>query len=361
MNEAMQKPKGKLAELVATLGDARRILVMTHNNPDPDAIGAAFGLRRVLGEAAGIQCVLGYAGTLGRAENRAMVRLLRIPLREISTGQAARFKHVALVDGQPRSKNVLVKPGLDYTVVIDHHLSKGRQIAPFMDLREQYGATSSIVAEYARENDIALDARTATALYYGVKSDVADLAREIGEADIRMMQYLFPKISMRWLTRIERARVPAAYFRHYASGINNALVIGDVVASDMGRAQNQELIAELADFLMKSEGARWTICSGVIDKRLCFSLRTTNRGVGAGRIAAKIAGKAGSAGGHEQSAGGFIPLSDDTEEKVLVERKRLLEKFCRAVGRDLRKAVKLVPAAHPIETHESDGEEAAAP
>ncbi|MCC6158765.1 MAG: DHH family phosphoesterase [Deltaproteobacteria bacterium] len=339
----MIQAKGKLADLLAALEGAGRVLILTHNHPDPDAIASAFALRHILAHTHSAKVKIGYGGNLGRAENRAMVRLLRIPIHEMSTGQAARFKFIALVDGHPKAKNVLIKKGLRYSVVIDHHISRRECPASFADLRVSYGATCSILAEYIRDNDIPLDARVATALYYGIKSDIADLGRDASDADFRMLQDLYSKISLRWLTRIERARVPRRYYRHYAVALANARIVEDVIVSDMGRITNPETVAELADFFLKTEGVSWTLCLGVIDHRLQFSLRTVRKGRSAGAIAAQLVGRRGSAGGHDRSAGGTLPLEDANAEKIGEERHRLVTEFCRIVGRDFADAHRLVP------------------
>jgi len=48
--------------------------------PDPDALAAAFGLKRVVENALPIKATLALGGIVGRAENRAMVETLGIPL-----------------------------------------------------------------------------------------------------------------------------------------------------------------------------------------------------------------------------------------------------------------------------------------
>jgi hypothetical protein len=59
------------------------LLILTHDYPDPDALAAAFGLQHLLHAGFGIESRLGYRGEIGRMENRAMVRLLRIPIRKL--------------------------------------------------------------------------------------------------------------------------------------------------------------------------------------------------------------------------------------------------------------------------------------
>src|SRR4051794_38823829 len=49
-----------------------RALLLPHDNPDPDSMAAAMGLRKLLGSR-GIACTIAQGGIIGRAENRAMV------------------------------------------------------------------------------------------------------------------------------------------------------------------------------------------------------------------------------------------------------------------------------------------------
>ena len=55
-------------------------LILTHDNPDPDALAAAIGLRDLLTVETGLNLTLGYGGTIGRAENRVLVSSLGSPL-----------------------------------------------------------------------------------------------------------------------------------------------------------------------------------------------------------------------------------------------------------------------------------------
>ena len=70
----------RLADLSAVLEGAgrRRVLVLCHNNPDPDSIASAYGLQFLLSRKLGIRSVIGYGGVVTRAENRAMIHRLRI-------------------------------------------------------------------------------------------------------------------------------------------------------------------------------------------------------------------------------------------------------------------------------------------
>src|SRR5262249_10480482 len=97
-----------------------RALILTHDNPDPDSIAAAVGVRRLL-EADEFAVPLALGGIIGRAENRAMVRELRIPLTPIERLDLSRFQVVALVDTQPLTGNNSLPDDRKPDIVIDHH------------------------------------------------------------------------------------------------------------------------------------------------------------------------------------------------------------------------------------------------
>ena len=98
-----------------------RWLVLTHDNPDPDALASAQLLARVLRQALRQTVTVAYGGIIGRAENQEMVRSLHLPFSHIRHLSLKRYRHFALVDTQPRSGNNQLPSRLIPDVVIDHH------------------------------------------------------------------------------------------------------------------------------------------------------------------------------------------------------------------------------------------------
>jgi nanoRNase/pAp phosphatase (c-di-AMP/oligoRNAs hydrolase) len=71
---AMTRSARKLADLRNVLAGKAAMLIGLQDNPDPDAFGAAAALRKLANDLAGVHCSLACGGTVGRSENRAMVR-----------------------------------------------------------------------------------------------------------------------------------------------------------------------------------------------------------------------------------------------------------------------------------------------
>src|SRR5512137_34892 len=51
----------------------KNLLVYMHDNPDPDAMAAAMGLKHLVESSTDLVATLALGGIVGRAENRAMV------------------------------------------------------------------------------------------------------------------------------------------------------------------------------------------------------------------------------------------------------------------------------------------------
>src|SRR5262245_38859035 len=158
--------------LCAVLRGRRRLLVLTHNNPDPDSLGGALGLMELARLAAGVESRFAITGKILRAENQAMVRELGIQLERLEAIQTADFDCVALVDTQPGLWHTIVPAGTTVDIVLDHHQSTEAELssgnnATFVDVRPEIGSTSSIVAGHLIEAGVKPSREAATALFYG--------------------------------------------------------------------------------------------------------------------------------------------------------------------------------------------------
>ena len=162
-------------------GSRGRWLILSHDNPDPDALVSAALLGVLLKRRFGARYTLGYAGIIGRAENREMVRSLRLRLSRLAHLSLSNYRHFALVDTQPGTGNNQLPEHIVPDIVIDHHpLRKKSTLAPLCDIRPQYGATASIVAEYYLAADLEPNREAATGLVYAIRTETRISARVAG-------------------------------------------------------------------------------------------------------------------------------------------------------------------------------------
>ena len=107
--------------LLAAVAGCPTVTICMHRNPDPDSISSAVALKYLLEARAGVRSHVLTEGVIGRAENRAMVSLLRLRLRPLASLPAVDWGQVALVDTQPRSGNNSFPRTARPLLVIDHH------------------------------------------------------------------------------------------------------------------------------------------------------------------------------------------------------------------------------------------------
>lgn len=312
------------------------MFILPHDNPDPDALAAAATLKFLVCGLLEREAHIVLGGIVGRAENRAMLTYLNINLVPVADVRFESGTQVALVDTQPGRINNSLPEGVTPTVVIDHHPAYAEYPGvPFLDLRDEYGATSTILTEYLRESRLEPDPKIATALFYGINAETQDLGREATPADVEASHYLYPYSNKRRLAKIENARVPREYFRLFRDAIERAVLSGPVVVSMLGDVQYPDMVAEVADFLLRLDQVEWAAAIGVFQDSLYCSVRTTDRDANAGELLQKVLG-ARSAGGHDMIAGGRVPLPDDPpgrERVALAVRDRVLATLGGTAGR----------------------------
>src|SRR4030095_5662447 len=117
------------------------------------------------------------------------------------------------------------------------------------------------------------------------------------------------------LAEIGNERVPREYCRVFREAIDKAMLYGDqVVVSVLGEVQYPDMVAEVADFLLRLDEVDWAAAIGAFEGCLHCSIRTTARDVDAGEILQRVLGSK-LAGGHDQIAGGRIPVGTEPETR----------------------------------------------
>jgi nanoRNase/pAp phosphatase (c-di-AMP/oligoRNAs hydrolase) len=310
--------RDRLRKLLAVARGHDRALVLTHDNPDPDAVASACGLAHLLTECADVGADAAYGGIIGRAENKAMLKVLHLPIQPVARVEAKDYDLICLVDTQPEVGNYSLAGAAMPQLVIDHHPARpSSMVAAFHDVGGPAGATSTLVTRYLRAAKLVPGPALATALFYGIKSDTRDLGREYDPADVESYNWLFPLVDKPALSRIEHPSVPARYFSAYARAYERARLHGggEGVVVDMGEVYVPEIVPEVAEKLVSLEDCRWSLASGAFKGELYLSLRLNDRRVNAGKLVREVcAPLGGSAGGHGAMAGARIPLRGRSSE-----------------------------------------------
>lgn len=329
--------KGVPPGLLSVLARPGPLIILPHDNPDPDALASAATLRYIAKELAGREATIGLGGFVGRAENSAMVRYLNIPLVPVAELPLDATSVVALVDTQPGRQNNSLPRGVPASIVIDHHPQYAAMDAAFSDMRDGYGATSTILTEYLMDPRLPMEPKIATALFFGIMAETQDLGREASAPDMAATHFLYPHTNKRRLAKIENARVPREYFAAFRQAIDAAMIYDRAVLSILGDLRYPDMVAEMADFLLRLEGIEWSAAIGRHREFLYVSLRTTHRDVNAGDLLQRVLGS-DHAGGHDMIAGGRVALPAGSNWHATAEqlRDRLVAAFGMGAARPVR-------------------------
>jgi len=273
---------------------------------DPDSIASALALKRMLWKKVW-KTIICRVNAIKRSDNLAMIRDLKITLPYITKVDTSDVTKWALVDAQPHHHKYL--GNIDFTVIIDHHPPDPDLKIPFKDIREDYGAVSSIMTEYLRAAGITPSAKLATALFYGIKTDTDNFTRTSTGADIIAFHYLYPHTNINFIKRIESSEINKKNINDFRKAFEELQFIGDTAYIHMGVVQDTDALVILADFFLKMAEATWCIVSGIYGKKVIIIFRNTGFRLDAGKVAQRLFGELGSAGGHQGAARAEIPLS----------------------------------------------------
>jgi nanoRNase/pAp phosphatase (c-di-AMP/oligoRNAs hydrolase) len=321
-----RRPMGVLFK--STLADCDEIAVLMHPNPDPDAMAAAVGVA-ALAEQVGVDATLQFSGQIRHQENRAFRTVLDLDLEPIDHVSELAAENVVLVDhNAPRG---FAGAGSVLPVaVVDHHPGEGDGEL-FTDVRTDYGATASIVAEYFRDigakpvppdqhaSEIGarytIPSKVATGLLYGILADTKHLTAGCGDVDFAAAGYLYPGVDEDVLDRIANPQVSAEVLEVKARAIAGRQVKGSFAVSDVGGISNADAIPQAADELMHLEGVTAVVVCGERDGMVHLSGRSRDDRVHMGRAleAAVSDIPNASAGGHARMGGGQIPEREELD------------------------------------------------
>jgi len=241
------------------------------------------------------------------------------------------FTTVAQVDTQPGAGNNRLNTIHPRHIVIDHHYPIREMIdtVTYSDIRTDIGSTATMLFQYLEAAGIQPDPILATAMFYGLKTDTRSLSRGASPADEVAFLKLLHRLDHQKLSKVELASLSLENFRALNRGLHATRLFGRVIVTRLGLMEQPDFAAEMADILIRLQGAHAALCLGQHGDTLQVSLRTEPMGEDAGKIIQQLILPPGKAGGHGTMAGGQIPLSGKEIEPLLAEIER---RFLDALG-----------------------------
>jgi len=322
-----------------------RVAIVMHENPDPDSIGSAVGLERVLQSwNPDIRCTFVYSGEISHAQNKTMVNVLNIPLTDIDEIENFKdeFDIYITVDVLP---DRCLDKDIECLMAIDHHRADTKR-ATITDIRP-VGATSSIIWEYMQTEGIQFkksdekDAVIATALLMGIKTDTSDLVTDnLTDLDFRAYRDLLEHVNQRHLSAIISYPIPPHFFelRSNLDQEENIKSDGGVFVGGVGyiSQSKRDVLPALAEERARVEGIDTAFVFGIVGDNIEVSVRSVGLSVDVNALCQSIFGKQYS-GGKMGAGASKIPLGfmapdsntpPDVRDKIWVAVKsRIIDKI----------------------------------
>jgi nanoRNase/pAp phosphatase (c-di-AMP/oligoRNAs hydrolase) len=324
-----------LASWEGTLG------IITHKNPDPDAISSAMALAAIARHAnpEKLTCRIFYEGVIGHQENRTMVNLLEIRMEQMTPQVVQECNYLALVDCAGPGINNSLSPRTHVDIILDHHKEgmHSEATAVFVDIRPGLGATASILTQYLQELDIPVDKSVATGLLYGIRSDTKDFKRNLTPQDMNYAAFLLPLTDADLLDKIMSPSLSQETLDVLGSAIRNRKIRSGYLFSNVGYIRNRDTLPQAADLLINLEGVNTALVYGITDEAIIMSVRNRDIRLHIGNVLAEAFGDIGEAGGHPNMAAANIPLTffsraENKEQLLSLIIDPVLRKFTDIVG-----------------------------
>lgn len=301
-----------------------KIIIIVHDNPDPDCLASALALRHLFVMKLNKDAVIAFSGMIARSENLVMAKELEIPLTPLGIVNLQEFQVVCMLDTQPGTGNNALPPDSRVDIIIDHHpLRKLSEQSRWVDVREDYGVTATMLYEYLLAQEVTIGTKLATALFYAIKSETQDLGREANRPDRDAYLRLFPLTNKKLLYEITHPKLSREYFLTVNTAVEKAIIFDSLLTSNLGSIMFPEIVAEMADFLIRLEGIETTLCMGQYANDMIISIRTVRQDLNAGEIIRRLVSGVGTAGGHGMMAGGKID-NVPADRKAMLRMEKLL-------------------------------------
>ena len=284
--------------------DAQKVLILLHNDPDPDALASGLALRNLLRRTK-TTAIIGAMQGVTRPENLRMANMLDIQVEQITPTSFSAFDRIATVDVQPHYFGGLLDSA---HLVIDHHPEQPGYSAVFKDIRADYGSTSTILTEHLRAVDVNISERTATAMLYAIKSDTLFFARHTNRVDLEAFTFLYPLADAALIRKMEGAEITLERLEYVTRAGKGGILRDQVFTAFIGEAPREDFIPYTADFFLQLEDVKWTIVAGVVGPTLIVSVRNLGYSRTAGEFVKRWFAEIGSAGGHRAMAKAVVPV-----------------------------------------------------
>ncbi len=283
-------------------------------NADPDAMASALALKRIMRYKT-MDARISAINTVSRPDNLAMIRYTGIKMLYYQPSLLAQFDRFALVDSQPPHSQVF--KDIHFSVVVDHHPPQlDLFTADYIDIRPEYGATSTMFTEYLYNLGMRPGKQLATALMFGIKTDTGTFQRKFCDVDLRAYHYLAKFSDQGIMNKITRSEFHYRWLNNFAKACQRLKKVGTGHFAFLDRVDNPDVLVGIADFFMRVYEINRVVVAGVYGDTVVLVFRGDGMRQDLGAQSKRLFGDVGSAGGHKGMARAEFPVSVVAGAKV---------------------------------------------
>ena len=294
-----------------------KIAVLTHKHPDPDAIGAAVGLKAKF-ESHGAEVTIFYGGEISHPQNKTMVNVLSLDLQsadELTADYFSKFDLVVLVDCTEQNAAV---SKVKADVIFDHHRTQvDKENYRFVDIRP-VGSACALVYEALKNDDFTFDKESdkdrfaATAMLMGIKTDTNDLLSEATTAlDNEAYEALSKTADTAKIWSIIQYPLPKYLFQLEKRALNEdnhkQINATYVVFIGLIPSAQRDALPILSEKFIRMEGVSTAVAFAIVDDNIGASVRSVDVSLDVDAFCKRVFGKDCS-GGKLGQGGALVPL-----------------------------------------------------
>jgi len=316
-----------------------RIFLFLHDFPDPDCLGAAVGLEKLIKDKWDKPCLIFGTG-LSHPQNKTIVNMLNIELKDPfdyfskikSEDPSTENTVYILVDMNPNSRNFKFNADshIDPDWVIDHHIDKDREKLEGEHINiEEVGSTCTIIEEYMGALEIKWndedekDTKIATAMMLGIMTDTSNLQNSTAR-DLCSFEGLKEHYDQDLYNSIDNYELNSYFYDVLDTAYKNRQQTGSLLVLNLGylAESRRDTIPFVADLWKKNKDVSVVIAFAIIANTITASVRVKGLSTIKANDLARGVFKSGDSGGHPHMAGATVPLNEFFDLSLLDDEKK---------------------------------------
>lgn len=308
--------KEKFENLISNAG---RVIICVHDYPDPDAMGAAFGLKLLIETAFDSKSAVIIGSGVSHPQNRTMVNALNVPMMTPKEWEEApkdplteviMWVDFNLNSGNNKSMQGSTPDLMNPSWIIDHHVDK--QLTNGWHI-ESVGSSCTLIAEYMQEFGFTWDLEdpehqnVATAMMLGIMVDTNNLlSQAVTQRDLKAFDYLKRYYSQDMFNLVMDYELNHYFYDLLAKAHATQAREGSIVVLCLGylKAERRDAIPFVADLWRRCKDINTVIAFAVIDNSVTGSVRMKGSSDMRASDLAREIFKSPDSGGHAHMAGG---------------------------------------------------------